>query len=341
MNVSRLRIVWTVSFVTLAALVSALVIWLATMPGAGVGESPAGPTTRPDRGPAVLRIGLIPERDIFKQRRRYRVLADYLSRPLGGPVDLVTLRTYQDILQDLEDRTIDGAFLGSMVTALAMDRLGGKVVARPVLPDGISTYHGVIFVRRDSPIQKLEDLSGHSIAMVRTTTAAHMFPVCVMTQLGLLKQPNPPKIVWMGTHDDVAIKVLEGEIDAGAIKNLRLDALERSHPAWKIRRLAKGRCVPSNALCLRGDVAERLGAKLSKILLNMHRDPQGRNTLADFGASHFVPCRAEDYAPVYDMAECVGSAWKQLGASNPLPRRPPDWPKPDPTKLRRCYDVNY
>lgn len=341
MNVSRLRIVWTVSFVTLAALVFALVIWLATIPADPVGESPARPTTQPQGPTPVLRIGLIPERDIFKQRRRYRMLADHLSGQLAGPVDLVTLQTYRGVLQEMEDRTIDGAFLGSMVTALAMDRAGVEVVAIPVLTGGISTYHGVIFVPQDSPIRTLEDLPSHSIGMVRTTTAGHMFPVCVMMQLGFLNQPNPPKIVWMGTHDEVAMKVMEGEIDVGAIKNLRLDALERSHPAWKIRRLAKGRCVPNNALCLRADVAERLGDKLSKILLNMHRNPPGRDALTAFGASHFVPCLPEAYTPVYDMAECVEPVWKQLGTSDPLPRRPPGWPKPDPTKLQRCYDVNY
>ena len=336
-----MRIVWTACLAALAVLVVVFVVWLVRMPGDGDGDSAAGSTTGPARGDPVLRIGLIPERDIFEQRKRYQALADYLAGQLGGPVDLVTRRTYGGILQDFEDDRIDAAFLGSLVTVLAMDRLGVKVVAKPVMPDGVSTYHGVIFVRQDSPIRKLEDLSGHSIAMVRTTTAGQMFGVCVMARLGLLKQPKPPRAVWIGTHDDVALKVMDGELDAGAIKNLRLDALERSHPQWQIRRLARGRRVPNNALCLRADVAERLGPRLLKVLVDMTGSAQGRDTLAALGASHFVPCHAEDYVAVYDMAECVGAAWEQLGGSDPLPRRPPDWPKPDPTKARKCYDVDY
>jgi len=370
MNV-RMIVIWAVCFACLGALVVMLAIWVAQMPrtraedppaawttqlwrGAedspaasttqlwrGAEDSPVASATQPRRGAPVLRIGLIPERDVFEQRRRYRALADYLSGRLGGRVDLVTHRTYRGILQDFEDKRVDAAFLGSFVTVLAMDRLGVKVLAKPVLADGISTYHGVIFVPQGSPIRKLEDLSGRSIAAVRTTTAGQLFAVCAMTRLGLLEPPSRPKVVWLGTHDDVARKVMDGECDAGAIKNLRLDALARSHPAWKIRRLAGGRCVPNNALCLRADVAGRLGAKLSEILLNMARTPQGREALRAIGARHFAPCQAEDYEPIYDMAECIGPAWEQLGESDPLPRRPADWPKPDPTKPRRCYDVNY
>jgi len=227
------------------------------------------------------------------------------------------------------------------VAVLAKDRLGVKVVAKPVLPGGVSTYHGVIFVRQNSPTRTLEDLSGRSLAMVRSTTAGHLFPLCVMTRLDLVKQPTSPKVVWVGTHDEVALKVMDGELDAGAIKDLRLDALERSHPRWKIRRLARGRPVPNNALCLRADVAETLGLRLLEILVDMAGSPQGRQTLEALGVSHFVPCRAEDYAAVYDMAECVGPAWKQFGGLDPLPRRPREWPRPDRTEQQRCYDVNY
>ena len=264
-------------------------------------------------------------------------MADRLDRP----VQLVTSNTYEGILQDFAEKQIDGAFLGSLVTVLAMDRFGAKVVVRPELPGAISTYHGVIFVREDSPITRLEQLKGHTIAMVKVTTAGDAFSHCVMMRLGMLDSADRPRVVWVGTHDDVAVKVMEGSVDVGAIKNLRLDALMRDNPGWRIRRLAEGKRVPSNALVLRGEIAEALGGRISQVLLEMGGDTKGRQTLEAMGVARFVPCLTKDYAAVYDMVECIEKIWGQTGIPGPIPVRPSGLPKPDENESPRCYDVNY
>ncbi len=55
---------------------------------------------------------------------------------------------------------MDGAFLGSFTYALAHAKLGLEVIARPELVDGTSTYHGLIFVRKDSGIKTIKDMKG-------------------------------------------------------------------------------------------------------------------------------------------------------------------------------------
>ncbi|MDP6545402.1 MAG: phosphate/phosphite/phosphonate ABC transporter substrate-binding protein [Phycisphaerae bacterium] len=336
-----MRIVWTVLFVSLVILVVGVLYILAQL----TGSAPVGdltPTTRPDeRDGPPLRIGLIPERDIFLQRKRYRALAEYLSVKLDRPVRLVMMHTYATVLHDFAEKNVECAFLGSLVAVLAMDRLDAQVIAKPELTGGVSSYHGVIFVRADSPVTKLEQIAGRSIGMVRTTTAGHVFPGCVLMKLKLFGRADEPRIVWIGTHDDVTRKVMDGQIDVGAMKNLRLDDLLKQNPEWKIRRLASGKCVPSNALLVRSDIAGELGGKLSKILLEMESDPQGSKTLEEMGMKRFIPCPSREYSPVYDMTECIKSMWKKIGVPGTIPKRPGDWPKPKSVETRKCYDVNY
>ena len=336
---TRMRVVWTLLWGTLVVVFLALLAWFAGIPGGSPAPEETA-STRPSGPP--LRIGLVPERDIFLQRKRYRILADYLAGRMGRPVELLIASTYEGVLQDFTEKKIETAFLGSLVAVLAMDRLGTQVVARPEFAGGISEYHGVIFVRADSPVKKLEDMCGRSIGMVRTTTAANVFPGCVMVRLGFWKRPDRPKIKWIGTHDDVLRNVIEGHIDVGAIKNLRLDALLKDHPEWKIRRLANGRCVPSNTLVVRKDLAEQLGPQLSRALLAMEKDTQGKEALAAMGMTRFLPCNVRDYASIYDMVDCVGPAyWNEIGVPGPAPRRPAGWPRPTTNKVSQCFDVNY
>ncbi len=315
MPIGQMRTSMTILSVTLVALMVAMLFWL--------GHNPQGLTAMENRqapiGPGAahdgeLHLGLIPERDIFDQRRRYRALADYLSNDLGRPVTLVTSNTYHGALNDMADGRIDAAFMGSLVATLAMDQLRARVLVKPEDVDGATTYHGVIFVRDDSPIHSLDGLAGRSIAMVRTTTAGHLFPIHALSGLGLFAGQDPVKVRWAGTHDRVIQDVFDGEVDAGAAKNLRIDAFEQGHLGYHFRRLAAGEAVPNNALIVRPDMDSELADRLERVLLAMHENEPGKRALAVFGAARFVACVPGEYRPIHDMADRLGPGWGLIGS---------------------------
>jgi phosphonate transport system substrate-binding protein len=317
-----MKLLWVILTVVLVALVVGLIAWLGSMPAEHEKEGAVvvAPPAVAERAP--LHIGLVPERDIFKLRKRYLALTGYLSKQLGRPVDVATVNTYQAVLQDFAERKIDAAFLGSLVAVLTVDRLAARVLVRPVDEAGVSTYRGVIFVRQDSPIQRIEDLAGRSVAMVKTTYAADLFPIWEMHRTDINHGASPPRKVWVGTHDEVIGETLGGRVEAGAVKNLRLDAYEALHPDAKVRRLATSDPVPNDTLVVRADLAETLGPRLREVLLAMDKDPAGAEALAGFGAVRFVPCSIEEFKPIYDMVEGLDDHWDRLGIDGPPPKRP-------------------
>jgi len=266
---------------------------------------------------------VVPERDIFVQHKRYQALADYLSAKLGQPVQIAMLNTYQAVLLDLGEKKIDGAFVGSLVAVLAMDRLDARVLVRG---DGMGrdTYCGVLIVPEDSPIRSVADLGGKSVGMVRTTTAGHLFPLWLLTREGLLLtvHTSPAHTVWVGTHDDLVAAVMSGQVDAGAVKDRRLEACLAEHPGWKVRRLAQSASVPEITLVLRADVAPVWGPRLSDTLLRMHEDERGRQTLRELGSSRYIVTLPHEYAAIYDMVDQLGQDWSLMGISGPALRRP-------------------
>jgi phosphonate transport system substrate-binding protein len=310
MNVSRVTI--TALFVLLA---TGLMVWIEQ-----AGSAPSRPGPAPAVAGEPLRIGLVPERDIFEQRRRYAAIADYLSSELHRPVELVTVRSYSDVLGEFRDRRIDGAFLGSLTAVLAVDQLGVTILARPQAVDGISTYRGVIFVPEASPVQSIDDLAGRSIVMVPTTTGSNLFPIAELSRRGILTGPKPPTLIYVGTHDDAILEVSDGHADAGAVKDRRLDEFEKSHP--KFRRLATSDAVPENALVMRKDLPVDQLESLRAAVLLMHQSDAGRTALATFGASRFLPTGLKDYAAIYDLCDLPADVWKRVDPVHPAPRRP-------------------
>ena len=274
-----------------------------------------------------IRLGLVPEHGIFTLRKSYQKLAGFLSQKLGRPVEMVTLNTYEAVLLDFEQKQIEGAFLGSLVAVLAMDRHDARVMVKPQRPDGVSTYEGILFVRAESPVTEVRQLAGRKVAAVRTTTAGCLFAMQQFKRAGLLAEDaHAPTILAVGTHDDAIKAVMSGDADAGSTKSPRLEAYLAAHPQAKVRILAKSPAVPNNALVVGADVPDDFGQRIAKALLEMDQDPQGRAALAEIGAARFVPATAEDFGTIYDMVEEIGQSWEKVGTQCAPPKRPATGP---------------
>jgi phosphonate transport system substrate-binding protein len=272
--------------------------------------SPAVPSRSEAAGSEqVLLIGLIPEQNIFRQVERYEPIADYLSRKTGIRIRVTVLPRYGNIVENFSSAGLDGAFFGSFTYALAHTRLGVEVLARPEGPDGVSTYHGVIFVRKDSGIGSVDGMRGKRFAFVdKATTAGYLLPLDFFAGYGKDHRTYLGETYFAGTHEAAIRDVLDGKADAGAAKNTVFDRLASLDPRVRtdLVILARSREVPENGLAVRKDLDPALKRKLEDVLLSMHGDPLGRRILDAFGARRFIPTSDEDYRPVYEYARHVG-----------------------------------
>ncbi len=251
-------------------------------------------------------IGLIPEQNLFRQMARYEPLANYLSEKTGMQVRLTTLTRYGNIIDNFVSGGLDGAFFGSFTYALAHAKLGLQVIARPESLDGISTYHGLIFVRKDSGIKSYREMRGKRFAFVdKATTAGYLFPLSYFRKRGLDYRSYLKEGYFTGTHEDAIYDVLNKRADIGAAKNTIFDRLASSDSRInnELTVLDSSFEVPENALALRQDLDGALREKFKTVLLNMHLDPQGIKVLEIFGAKRFVETTEADYQTIYRSAE--------------------------------------
>jgi phosphonate transport system substrate-binding protein len=254
-------------------------------------------------------IGLIPEQNIFKQFERYEPLAGYLSGKTGLRITLKILPRYGNIIDNFRLGGMDGAFFGSFTYALAHAKLGVEVLARPLALDNTSTYHGLIFVRKDSGIKTFRDMKGKRFAFVdKATTAGYLLPLTYFHSHGIPKcEGYMRECYFAGTHEDVVHDVLNNKADIGAAKNTVFDRLAKADPriAKELVILEKSPDVPENGLALRKDMDESLRIRMRDALLNMHLDPEGKKVLEQFGARKFIETANEDYATVVKYAENI------------------------------------
>jgi len=254
-----------------------------------------------------LLIGLIPEQNIFKQMERYEPLAEYLYRKTGVKMSLKILPRYGNIINNFQSSGMDGAFFGSFTYALAHAKTGVEVLARPVALDNTSTYHGLIFVRKDRGIRTARDMKGKRFACVdKATTAGYLLPLQYFHDHGIPEYKGYLKEAYFtGTHEDAVYDVLKGKADIGAAKNTVFNRLAKGDPriGKELVVLARSPDVPENALALRKDLEAPVRNLLKGALLNMHMDPDGKQVLERFGALRFIETTDEDYTVVVKYAE--------------------------------------
>ncbi len=257
-----------------------------------------------------LLIGLIPEMNVFKQKERFKLLGEYLSKKTGVKVEFTILSRYGNILERFTAEKMDGAFFGSFTGALAIQKLGVIPLARPVNLDNSSTYHGYLFVRKDSGIKNVKDMQGKKMAFVeKATTAGYVFPVAY------LKKHDVPDVnaffsehFFAGSHDAAIKAVLNRKADVGAAKHSIYDRVRKEDPRVdrELTIIAESPKVPSNGLCVRKDLNVGTRERLRAALLGLDKDPDAKQVLEQFGALRFTETTAQDYRPVFDLAREAG-----------------------------------
>ena len=260
-------------------------------------------------GENTLLIGLIPEQNIFRQMERYQPLADYLSKRVGIKIRLTVLPRYGNIIDNFASTGMDGAFFGSFTYVLAHEKLGVEVLARPVSLNGTSTYHGLIFVRKDSGIKSIRQMKGKRFAFVdKATTAGYLLPLAYFEEHRENYRTFLKESYFAGTHEDAILDVLNRKADIGAAKNTVYERLGASDDRInkELIILERSPDVPENALAVGKGLDGSLKKKLLSVLLALHEDPEGMATLKEFGALRFIETNDNDFRPVYRYAQKIG-----------------------------------
>jgi phosphonate transport system substrate-binding protein len=263
------------------------------------------PPATSQAAPERVIIGVIPEINLVKQMERFTPLGRYLEKKTGMTVEIKPLSNYGMLYEQLRDGDIDAGFFGSFVYAMTRARLGIIPLARPVHPDGKSTYTGVLFARKDSGIRKVADMKGRTIALADpATTGGYIAQKDYLSHHGI-NIDTDMKILWTSSHEAAIRAVLSQQADVGGAK----DTVVRKHR--KDTRMfdtlvnvideAPRKGVPDNTLAVRKGLDPAMREKLRKALLAMHHDPAAASVLAKFGAVRFIPTSDDDFRHLYEL----------------------------------------
>jgi phosphonate transport system substrate-binding protein len=258
----------------------------------------------------TLRFVLVPEKNIFEQRRRYKYITDYLTEKMDMNFIVEIMANYGDISEAFIEGKADAGFFGSFSYVLTHSKAGIEPLVRPVWPNNNSTYRGYVFVRQDSNIKTVKDMKNKSLVLVdKATTAGYIFQLFYFKYYGINNiEDYFSRISFASSHDAAAWAVYAGEADIGGAKDHIFNGLMEEYPDFKEQMvvLFESPEVPSNGLAVRKDLNPAIKLRIRTLLLSLHETPEGQEILKNFGAIKFITTSDDDYVVVYNMAKQLG-----------------------------------
>jgi phosphonate transport system substrate-binding protein len=243
--------------------------------------------------PQPLVLGVHPFLSAPEVQRRFAPLADYLKSRMGRPVVVRVGGSYEDHERFVGRDAVDIAYVGPAPYVHIVAAYGRKPLLARVERAGKPELAGVIFVRRDSPIQRLSDLRGKHFAFgAPDSTMGAIVPRYFLRQNGIeLTDLGPVSNVQ--SHENVVLGVLGGDFDAGAVRRDIFDEMADRG----LRAIGEMPPVSEHAFIARSDLPEADVRRLRESLLQLRSQPDGPRILQAIGTgiTGLVPAQDSDY----------------------------------------------
>ncbi len=160
----------------------------------------------------------IPDENAAAVTERYSDFVAYLSREIGVPVKLRIAGDYAAVIEGQRAEQIHFAYYGPASYARAR-MIGVKTTpfAIEVNKGGVKGYYSVLFVKANSPYQKIEDLKGKNLALVDpNSTSGNNVPRYTMDKMGIKPEEFFGKVVYSGSHTNALMALNQGTVDVAA-----------------------------------------------------------------------------------------------------------------------------
>jgi phosphonate transport system substrate-binding protein len=249
-------------------------------------------SAQPSGDPLVLAVHpYLPAAEI---QRRFAPLAAYLSKALRREVVVRVGRTYDEHIDAIGRDQVDIAFLGPVPYVKVLEAYGRKPLLARFEVDGEPNLYGVIFVRRDSQVKDLRDLKGRRVAFGDPeSTMSHIVPRAMLMNAGV-PVGTLAEYKFLGSHSNVALAVLAGDFDAGAVKK---EVFNEFAPRG-LRALATTPPTPDHLFVTRADFPPADVTRARETLLSLRSQPDGAAMLDRLhkGLTALIPAAESDYA---------------------------------------------
>lgn len=224
---------------------------------------------------------------------RFTPLARYLSKSTGRKVVVEISKNYQAHIDRIGMDQVDLAYMGPASYVKLVEKYQQKPLLARLEVAGKPFFQGVIITAGNSSIQRLADLAGKRFAFGDPdSTMSHLVPLCMLINAGVDIEKLSRR-AFLANHENVALGVLVGDFDAGAVK----EEVFHHYQNRGLRLLQKTPPISEHLFVAASTLSETMIERLRQALYTLKDDPDGRLIMENIKEemTGMVPVHDHDY----------------------------------------------
>ena len=289
------------------AMIRVWLLGLSVVAAVAVACAPSGarPLGSPDN---PIKMAIVPFLETQRLVRGMQSLADELSKETGLKYTGEVPTSYAAVVEAMCADRVDVGWVSPLAYILANKQCGADMSLVSVTRQGTS-YRGIVIARADSGLTRLDDLRGKRFAWVDPgSTSGYLFPRALVQERGLVPDTAFSQQIFAGGHDKVALAVLQGQVEGGAMAKDVLPRLSSVYPTAveEIRVLEETPDIPNDGVAFRKGLPPEIVQKTSEALLRISAREDGQKLFEEaIGTRGVAPTTDAAYEPVRRAASVL------------------------------------
>ncbi|MDM8547692.1 phosphate/phosphite/phosphonate ABC transporter substrate-binding protein [Candidatus Venteria ishoeyi] len=216
----------------------------------------------------VYRMGVVPQFDHRRIQAIWQPIIDHIAQSSGVQLKLEGSPDIPQFEKNFSTGNFDLAYMNPYHLLIAHQKQGYK----PLIRDTGRSLYGIIVVHKDSPLQKIEDLAGKTIAFpAPNALGAALIPRAEFTHKFHI-DVNPR---YVRSHTSVYLNVAMGQAAAGGGVQKTLEQ-QKPEIRNKLRILYQTTAIAPHPIAIHPRVPAVIRKKITNALLQLGASKEGR-----------------------------------------------------------------
>ncbi len=262
----------------------------------------------PAAASAEIKLGILPRLGPVEMFMMFNPLAEHLTKETGEKVSIVIPRDFETFKAAVKRGEFDLCFSNPLVYIQLKKDQPLEPLAVAVEPKAGARFRGVIITRKESGINRVQDLKGKKLVFVdRNSAGGYLFPMLLLHKAGFDINKDFTVLPFVQRHDNVTLAVFNKAADAGAIREDDLEKMIKKVDLSQIKVVAYTEYFPNWPVFAAQSLGKDRAAKIRSALLRLRPgDPVSRKVLSPGGLIGFEPVSDADYEQLRGAARLVG-----------------------------------
>ena len=254
-----------------------------------------------------IRIAITPCTEVAKTFKLFHPLAVYLEKQVKRPVSLVIPKDFQEYERFIMGRETDFAFQAPHTYVKLASHYNQELLLKALTPEGETRHRGVIIVRKDSPLKRIEDLKGKRVLFgAENDMAKSLASWRLLEKHGIRPDKDLAGYQHDGSCESIALNVFLKAVDAGAVCDFSFEEInaareggESEIPAGQLRILGQTDAIPTWVFSSLKGVDQELVRKVNTALTGLSKaKKEHQKVLEKAEVGGFVLARDSDFDEV-------------------------------------------